>query len=73
MHSRWLPREAGWENAKSVQSCHQGKGWLFKESQIENIYLVCLTLFCLIHDSMCYFIVIFMSSLLFYNVENSKK
>ena len=20
--------EAGWENAKSVQSCHQGKGWL---------------------------------------------
>ena len=24
MHSRWLPHEAGWENAKSVQSCHQG-------------------------------------------------
>ena len=23
-HSRW----AGWENAKSVESCHQGKGWL---------------------------------------------
>jgi hypothetical protein len=28
MPSRWLPHEAGWENAKSVQSCHQGKGWL---------------------------------------------
>ena len=27
-HSRWLPHEAGWENANSVQSCHQGKGWL---------------------------------------------
>ena len=23
-----IPGEAGWENAKSVQSCHQGKGWL---------------------------------------------
>ena len=23
-----IPYEAGWENAKSVQSCHQGKGWL---------------------------------------------
>ena len=23
-----IPREAGWENSKSVQSCHQGKGWL---------------------------------------------
>ena len=28
MHSRWLPREAGRENAKSVQRCQQGKGWL---------------------------------------------
>ena len=28
-----IPGEAGWENAKSVQSC-QGKGWLFEESQI---------------------------------------
>jgi hypothetical protein len=23
---------------KSVQSCHQGKGWLFEESQILNIF-----------------------------------
>ena len=23
-----IPGDAGWENAKSVQSCHQGKGWL---------------------------------------------
>ena len=27
-----IPGEAGWESAKSVQSCHQGKGWLFEES-----------------------------------------
>ena len=26
--------EAGRDHAKSVQSCHQGKGWLFEESQI---------------------------------------
>jgi hypothetical protein len=36
------PHEAGWENAKSVQRCHQGKGWL-----------LCLTLFWLLHDSIC--------------------
>ena len=23
-----IPGEAGWENTKSVQSCHQSKGWL---------------------------------------------
>jgi hypothetical protein len=34
--------------------------------------LFCLKLFWLLQDSMCYFIVL-MSSLLFYNVENSKK
>ena len=28
MHSRWLSHEAGWENAKSVQSWHQGKVWI---------------------------------------------
>ena len=22
-----IPGEAGWKNAKSIQSCHQGKGW----------------------------------------------
>jgi amino acid transporter len=33
--------------------------------------LICLALFWLLHDSMCYFIVL-MSLLLFYDVENSK-
>jgi hypothetical protein len=30
LQDRWksIPGEAGCENAKSVQSCHQGKGWL---------------------------------------------
>jgi hypothetical protein len=37
MHSRWRPHEAGWENAKRVQSCHQGKGWLF-------VYIIYVTL-----------------------------
>ena len=41
----------------------------FEESKI--FILICLTLFWLLHDSMCYFIVL-MSSLLIYNVENSK-
>ena len=47
---RWksIPCEAGWENAKSVQSCHQGKGWLLK-----NRKYICLTLFWLLHNSMC--------------------
>ena len=58
MHSRWLPHEAGWENAKSVQSSHLKYIW------------ICSALFQLLHDSMCYFIVL-MSSL-FYNVEKSK-
>ena len=59
MHSKWLPHEAGWENAKSV---------LFEESQIYNIFgfILVTTWF-----HICYFIVL-MSSLLFYNVENSK-
>jgi hypothetical protein len=48
-----IPNEAGWENAKSVQSCHQGKGWLvWRISNIKYI-LICLTLFWLIHDSIC--------------------
>ena len=33
-------------------------------------YKICLTISWLLHDSMCYFIVLM--SLLFYNVENSK-
>ena len=69
MHSKWLPHEAGWENAKSVQSCHQVKGGYFEESQIYvdsfNTFLV-TTWF-----HMCYFIIL-MSSLLFYKVEKSK-
>ena len=44
----------------------KAKGGYFEESQI-----FCLTFIWLLHDSMCYFIIL-MSSLLFYNVENSK-
>jgi hypothetical protein len=42
----------------------KAKGGYFEQSKI--------TLFWLLHDSMCYFVVL-MSSVLFYNVENSKK
>ena len=38
MHSRWLPHEAGWENAKRVQSGHQGKGTLFEKSQMQDLF-----------------------------------
>jgi hypothetical protein len=50
-----IPGEAGWENAKSVQSYHQDKRWLFEESQISNIFWFVLvtTLFWLLHDSIC--------------------
>ena len=63
-----IPHEAGWENAKSVQNCHQGKGWLLWRiySDLFNTFLVTTSF------HMCYFIVL-MSSLLFYNVENSTK
>ena len=72
IHSRWLHHEAGWENGKNGQSCHQGKRWqLWRISNIKYI-LICLTLFFVTTwFHMCYFIVL-MSSLLFYNVENSK-
>ena len=72
INSRWLPHETGWENAMSVQSCHWGKGWLlWRISNIKYI-LICLTLFLVTTwFYMCYFVVL-MSSLLFYNVENSK-
>ena len=43
-HWKSIPGEAGWENAKSVQSCHQGNGWLWRISKIKYI-LICLTLF----------------------------
>jgi hypothetical protein len=63
-HSRCIPGEAGWEIAKSVQSCPQGKGWPFEES----FSTVLVTTW----FHMGYFIVL-MSSLLLYNLENSKK
>ena len=64
-----IPGEAGWENAKSVESCHQDKAWLlWRISNIKyiliNPFLVTTWLY------MCYFIIL-MSSLLFYNAENS--
>ena len=45
-----------------------------KVATLKNLkyILICWTLFWLLHDSVCYFIVL-MSSLLFCNVENSKK
>jgi hypothetical protein len=65
MHYRWLPHEAGWENAKSVQSCHQGKGWLLWR-------ISCVIYFHLLNN----FLVNTEESLpcvisLLYNVENS--
>jgi hypothetical protein len=62
-----IPGEAGWVNAKCVQSCHQDNGY-FEESQIKIYILISLRTFG------CYMIPyvlfhILMSSLLFYNVE----
>ena len=69
MHSRCLPHEAGWENAKSVQSCHQGKGLLlWRISNIKYIFICFNTLLVSTWFHMCYLIV-FMSSLLFYYVD----
>ena len=67
-----IPGEAGWENAKSLQTCHQGKEWLlWRISNIRYIYLfnpfLLTTWF-----HLCYFKVLIFS-LLFYNVENSKQ
>jgi len=45
-HSWWLPREAEWENAKRVPSCHQSKWWLLRiiynitYSSLFNTFLV---------------------------------
>jgi hypothetical protein len=33
-----IPGEAGWENAKSLQNCHQGKGWLLWRNRKSKIY-----------------------------------
>ena len=48
----------------------KAKGGYFEESQIKNIFGLFNT-FWLLHDSMCYLIIL-MSSLFFYNVENSR-
>jgi hypothetical protein len=40
-----IPHEAGWENAKSVQSCHPGKGWLLWRISYITSILICITLF----------------------------
>ena len=53
MHSRWLSHEAGWENAKSVQSCLYGKGCLLWRISNIKYVLICLTLSWLLHDSIC--------------------
>ena len=37
-----IPGEAGWENIKSVQSCHQGKGWLLWRIWNLKYILICL-------------------------------
>ena len=60
-----LPHEAGWENAKSVQSCHRGKGWLlWRISNIKYI-LICLTLFLVTKwFQMCYFIVFYVFTII---------
>jgi hypothetical protein len=47
------------------------KGGYFEESQIEKIKIHIFTLFWFLHDSIC--VIVLMSSLLFYNVENSKE
>ena len=67
-----IPGEAGWENAKSVQSCNQGKGWLlWRISNIKYI-LICWTLFLVTTWFHMYYFIVLMSSPLFYNVENSQ-
>ena len=44
-----IPGEAGWENAKCVQSCHQ------RVATLKNLkyILICVTLFWLLYDSIC--------------------
>jgi hypothetical protein len=53
MHSRWLPHDDGWENAKSVQAVIKAKGGYFTESKI---YLDLVKMFGLLPESICYFI-----------------
>ena len=64
-----IPHEAGWENAKSAKLSSRQKG-----ATLENLkyIFICLTNFWLLRFHMCYFIVL-MSSLIFYNIENSLK
>jgi hypothetical protein len=51
--SKSIPREAGWEKAKNVLRCHQGKGWLLRRIKNIKYILICWTLFWLLHDSKC--------------------
>jgi hypothetical protein len=65
-HSRW-----SWlRECQECQSCHQGKWWLLWSISNIKYILICLTLLVTTGFHMCYFIVL-LSSLLFYNVENS--
>ena len=65
-----IPCESGLENANSVQSCHQGKVWLLWRISNWKYILICLTVLVTTWFDICYFTVL-MSSVLFYNVENS--
>jgi hypothetical protein len=40
-----IPGEAGWGNTKSVQSCHQGKWWLFEEYHFFGYWMIPYVLF----------------------------
>ena len=48
-----IPDEAGWENAKSVQSCQQDKRWILWRIWNIKYMLICFTRFWLLHDSVC--------------------
>ena len=51
-----IPGEAGWENAKSVQNCHQGKRWLLWRISYQiyfdllNTFLVTTWFYVLFHS-----------------------
>jgi hypothetical protein len=65
IHSRWLPHEAGWENVKCAKLSSRQKGGYY------TIYFDFLNTFLVTTWFYMLFIVL-MSSVLFYNVENSK-
>ena len=57
---------------RACKAVIKAKGGDFEESKIYLCLNIDLFNTWLLHDSMCYFVVL-MSSLLFYNVENSTK